>query len=122
MAAPAVATAIYARSLPARALRGLDLPRIHERAFSEGAEIGNGTIVAAYAYLGAGAVVGQGCRIGASAHVEGILGDGVVVERGALVAAGVRIGDGALVSAGSVVLADVPAREVAAGNPALRVA
>jgi acetyltransferase-like isoleucine patch superfamily enzyme len=114
MAAPAVHTAIETPEQRRPALRRLDArSRIHERAFSEGADIGDGTLVEAHAYLGPGAIVGRDCRIGAGAHVQGIVGDGVVIGRGALVAAGVRVGDGARVAAGSVVVADVSPRGVA---------
>lgn len=46
------------------------------------------------------------------------IGDDVWIAHGALVQPGVTIGDGAVISAGSVVTSDVPARHVAAGNPA----
>jgi maltose O-acetyltransferase len=45
------------------------------------------------------------------------IGRDVWLAAGAIVGPGVTIGDGAVVGAGSVVLRDVPARVVAAGNP-----
>ncbi|WP_278235503.1 sugar O-acetyltransferase [Isoptericola sp. AK164] len=46
------------------------------------------------------------------------IGDGVWIGGGVTVNPGVTIGDGAVIGSGSVVTRDVPARTVAAGNPA----
>ncbi len=46
------------------------------------------------------------------------VGDGVWIGTGAIILAGVTIGDGAIIGAGSVVTGPIPARTVAAGNPA----
>jgi sugar O-acyltransferase (sialic acid O-acetyltransferase NeuD family) len=107
-------------------------------AIAPGTVLGTGTVVLA------GAVVTSPQRIGAHVAVmpqvvlthddevgdfvtlasRVALGGGVVVEpgaylgAGALVREGLTIGAGALVGMGSVVLADVPAGEVWAGNPA----
>jgi acetyltransferase-like isoleucine patch superfamily enzyme len=50
------------------------------------------------------------------ARVE--IGDDVFVGTNALILKGVTVGDGAVVAAGAVVVADVPAGAVVAGNPA----
>jgi acetyltransferase-like isoleucine patch superfamily enzyme len=47
-----------------------------------------------------------------------VIGDGVWLGIGAIVLKGVRIGEGARVAAGSVVTRDVPAGAVVTGNPA----
>lgn len=46
------------------------------------------------------------------------IGRNVWIARGAIVLPGVTIGDHAVIAAGSVVIDDVPARTLAAGNPA----
>lgn len=46
------------------------------------------------------------------------IGVGVWIGAGCVVASGVTVGDGAFVGGGSVVIADVPAHHLAAGNPA----
>jgi acetyltransferase-like isoleucine patch superfamily enzyme len=46
------------------------------------------------------------------------IGDNVWIGRGATILPGVEIGDHAVVAAGSVVVGEVPARTVVAGNPA----
>ena len=47
-----------------------------------------------------------------------VIGNDVLLGRGATVLPGVRIGDGAVIGASSVVAADVPPYAVVAGNPA----
>ena len=47
-----------------------------------------------------------------------ILSDKVVVWANAIIAGGIKIGDNAVIGAGSVVIKDVPANTVFAGNPA----
>ena len=46
------------------------------------------------------------------------IGDNVFVGAGAIIMPGVKIGDNAIIGAGSVVTKDIPAKVVAAGNPA----
>ena len=60
-------------------------------------------------------------RAAADAAVPGqavTIGDHVFIGTGCIICKGVSIGDGAVIGAGSVVTRDVPARHVAAGNPA----
>lgn len=47
-----------------------------------------------------------------------VLGDGVDVGPHVVILGPIRVGDGAIIGAGSVVLKDVPAKAVVAGNPA----
>lgn len=47
-----------------------------------------------------------------------IIGDHVWIGKNALILKGVTIGNGAIVAAGSIVVKDVPARSLVAGNPA----
>lgn len=75
--------------------------------------------------------IGRRCMFGSMARVRDlredgsvapvVIGDDVWVAHGAIIEPGVTIGDGAVVSAGSVVHHDVPARFLAAGNPAVNV-
>jgi sugar O-acyltransferase (sialic acid O-acetyltransferase NeuD family) len=66
--------------------------------------------------LGTGATLAAGVRLSGNVHV----GAGAYLGSGVTVREGVHIGAGAVVGMGSVVLADVPAAEVWAGNPARR--
>jgi len=59
-----------------------------------------------------------GARIGPDDAAEVVIGANVWVCAGATVLKGVRIGDNSVIGAGSVVVSDVPANSVAAGNPA----
>ncbi|MGL5721716.1 MAG: 2,3,4,5-tetrahydropyridine-2,6-dicarboxylate N-acetyltransferase [Brevinema sp.] len=93
-----------------------------------GAEIGEGTMIDMGAILGGRAIVGKNCHIGAGAVLAGVIEppsatpviveDDVLIGANAVVVEGIRIGKGAVVGAGAVVLEDVPAGAVAAGNPA----
>jgi maltose O-acetyltransferase len=58
-------------------------------------------------------------RIAGACYAKPVtIGNAVWVGGGVSIGAGVTIGDGAIVGAGSVVTRDVPARTIAAGNPA----
>lgn len=93
-----------------------------------GASIGEDSMIDMGAVLGGRAIVGKRCHVGAGAVLAGvieppsatpvILEDDVLIGANAVVVEGVRIGKGAVVGAGSVVLKDVPAGTVVAGNPA----
>jgi maltose O-acetyltransferase len=48
---------------------------------------------------------------------EVVIGDNVFIGARALILKGVRIGDGTVVGAGSVVVSDLPAGSICAGNP-----
>lgn len=58
-------------------------------------------------------------RIAGACYAKPVrIGDAVWVGGGVTVGAGVTIADGAIIAAGAVVTRDVPARTIAAGNPA----
>jgi tetrahydrodipicolinate N-succinyltransferase len=81
------------------------------------------------AVLGARAIVGRNCHIGAGAVIAGVLeppsarpviiGDNVLVGANAVVLEGVKVGRGSVVAAGAVVTKNVPPGVVAAGVPAV---
>ena len=57
-------------------------------------------------------------RSAAPAMAPVSIGDDVFIGARAIVLRGASIGDGAVIGAGSVVVGDIPANVVAAGNPA----
>jgi len=81
--------------------------------------------VGAHSILNTGAIVDHDCFIGDYAHVcPGVVltggvhvGEGALIGAGSTVAPGVRIGEWATVGAGTMVLRDVPAQALVAGNP-----
>jgi tetrahydrodipicolinate N-acetyltransferase len=93
-----------------------------------GAVIGTGTMIDMNAVVGARALVGANCHIGAGAVLAGVLeppsADPVVIEDDVLVGAnavvleGCRVGKGSVVAAGAVVVQNVDAGVVVAGQPA----
>jgi len=126
-----------ARSLAARGARFLTV--VHPRAYvAASARIGEGCVVAPFASVGAGAVLGDQVQVHfcASAAHDTIIGEGAAlspyaaVNGGAVLGEGVflgtratinplkRVGAFAKVAAGSVVYRDVPAEALVSGNPA----
>jgi sugar O-acyltransferase (sialic acid O-acetyltransferase NeuD family) len=105
---------------------------------SRHASIGEGSVVMPGVVVNAGARIGRGCLLNTSASFdhEGVMeafsslaphaavggqvhvGEYAAIGLGANVIHGVRIGAHAVVGAGAVVVADVPERVVAFGNPA----
>lgn len=93
-----------------------------------GAVIGARTMVDMNAVIGARVIVGEDCHIGAGAVLAGVLEppsaapvvieDGVLVGANAVVLEGCRVGAGSVIAAGAVVVNDVPAGVVVAGQPA----
>ena len=71
-------------------------------------------------HIGHDAVIGTGCEIAPLTSVGGhcVLGRNVRVGQGATFKPYVQVGDGARVGMGAVVIHNVPAGEVWAGNPA----
>jgi len=93
-----------------------------------GAVVGAGTMIDMNAVVGARALVGENCHIGAGAVLAGVLEppsaspviieDNVLVGANAVVLEGCRVGKGSVVAAGAVVVNDVAAGVVVAGQPA----
>ena len=85
-----------------------------------GAKIGEGSMIDMGAVLGGRAEVGAVLAgvIEPPSAKPVVLEDDVLIGANAVVVEGVRIGKGAVVGAGSIVLNDVPAGAVVAGNPA----
>lgn len=93
-----------------------------------GAVIGAGTMIDMNAVVGARALVGENCHIGAGAVLAGVLEppsaepviieDNVLVGANAVVLEGCRVGKGSVVAAGAVVVSNVEAGVVVAGQPA----
>ena len=81
---------------------------------------GVGIVVHRAAVIGEGCTLRQAVTIGEK--VPGgpcpVLGNRVETGAGAIILGGIRLGDGSVVGAGSVVLRDVEAGAVVAGNPA----
>lgn len=81
---------------------------------------GVGIVVHRDVKIGAGCILRQAVTIGE--RTPGgrcpVLGNRVEMGAGAIILGGINLGDGAIVGAGSVVLCDVEARTVVAGNPA----
>lgn len=93
-----------------------------------GVKVGSGTMIDMGVVLGGRVMVGSNCHIGAGTVLAGvveppsatpvIIEDDVVIGANAVVLEGVRVGKGSVVAAGAIVLEDVPAGTVVAGNPA----
>lgn len=86
-------------------------------------KIGAGSLLMAHVHVGHDVVIGEGCRLAPHASVGGCvtIGSGVKVGMNASIRPHVTIGDDAVIGQGAVVVKDVPAGEVWAGNPARRV-
>jgi maltose O-acetyltransferase len=81
--------------------------------------------------IGAGSMLGPAVQLCAATHPVDpaeratgleyarpiVIGTNVWIGAGAIVGAGVTVGDDAVIGAGSIVLRDIPARVLAAGNP-----
>jgi acetyltransferase-like isoleucine patch superfamily enzyme len=99
----------------------------------DGASIGIGSIVIGPALIGEGSAISQNCFIsGQSHHYEDVsknflrqgvqteqvvIGKNVWIGSNSVILPGVKIGDNSIIGAGSIIIEDVPAYSVAAGNP-----
>jgi putative colanic acid biosynthesis acetyltransferase WcaB len=85
---------------------------------------GQALVVHETTVIGADCILRQSTTIGNKTLPDGsggpspVLGNGVDVGSNAIILGAITIGDGAVIGAGAVVLKDVPARAVVAGNPA----
>lgn len=86
----------------------------------EPTRIGRGSFLMARTHVGHDAQIGQNCELGAGTVICGhvVVEDGVLIGGNTWVKPKVRIGRGARIGGGSVVVKDVPAGEIWAGNPA----
>ena len=82
---------------------------------------GVGLVVHQRAKIGAGCVLRHGVTIGEkrAGGACPVLEDGVETGAYAILLGGIRVGAGALVGAGAVVVRDVEAGDIVAGNPAV---
>lgn len=85
---------------------------------------GQALVVHEQTVIGADCMLRQSTTIGNKIGADGkpgacpVLGNGVDVGANAVILGAITIGDGAVIGAGSVVVKDVPAGAVVAGNPA----
>ena len=81
---------------------------------------GTGLVVHEESVLGDDCTLRHGVTIGYRRSGEGapVIGNRVDIGCGAILLGAIRVGDGAVIGAGAVVLHDVPAGAVVAGNPA----
>lgn len=81
---------------------------------------GTGLVVHPDVRMGVACILRQGVTIGDRLPRKGVpvLSDNVNVGAGALILGPIRVGEGAVIGAGSVVINDVAAGSVVAGNPA----
>ncbi len=103
-------------------LMGIDLPLEVDAGPGLIVYHGVGLVVHESCVLGSNVVLRQGCTLGAGrsegSDLAPSVGDDVELGVGCIVLGGIHLGDGCTVGAGSVVLEDVPAGAVVAGNPA----
>lgn len=84
----------------------------------QGLVVNEGTLIGADVALRPSTTIGSKTLADGSQSACPVLGDGVDVGANVVIIGAVKIGDGAVIGAGSVVVKDVPAGAVVAGNPA----
>ncbi len=100
----------------------------------DGASVGIGTIVIGPVVVGENSACSQNCFISGQSHLyqdvsknflrQGVKAEQVVIGKNvwlgsnSVILPGVKIGDNSVIGAGSTVVDDIPAYNVAAGNPA----
>lgn len=84
--------------------------------------IGDRCLLMTKSHIGHDAQIGDDVEIGVGALISGhvVVGDGARIHGAASIRPGIKIGAGARIGLGAVVVKDVPAGEVWAGNPARR--
>ncbi|MFM7068551.1 MAG: serine O-acetyltransferase [Actinomycetes bacterium] len=103
---------------------GVEIPPLVQAGPGLGVFHGTGLVVHSGTRLGSNCTLRQGVTIGARGDGDGpdgqapVLGDRVDVGVGALIIGPYVVGDDAVIGAGAVVVSDVPAGAVVAGNPA----
>lgn len=82
--------------------------------------IGRGTKIDDLVFIAHNVLIGKRCLIIAKAMIAGSceIGDDVIIGPGACLRDHVKVGAGAFIGVGAVVIKDVPAGQVWAGNPA----
>ena len=92
---------------------------IHPNALVESTDIGDGTVVWAFAHILNGAVVGEDCKIGDHCFIESgaVLGDRVTVKNSALIWHGVTIADDVFIGPNVVFTNDLRPRAEAESAP-----
>ncbi len=75
-------------------------------------------VIGADAVLGENVSLGPGVVVGKHHCKSPVIHDNVRINANSIVAGGIEIGENAIIGAGSVVISDVPANSVFAGNPA----
>lgn len=77
-----------------------------------------GIVISPKTQIGMDCTIYQNVTLGKKDELAPTLGDNVTIYANAVVVGDVHIGNNSVIGAGSVVLKDVPANEVWAGNPA----
>lgn len=85
---------------------------------AHGLVVHEGTVIGADCTLRQSTTIGNKLLADGSPSASPVLGDGVDVGANAVILGPIRIGDNAVIGAGSVVVKDVPAGAIVAGNPA----
>lgn len=82
--------------------------------------VGERTLLMKRTHVGHDVQIGDDCEIGAGVVICGevVIGNGVRIGGNTWIRPQIRIGDGARIGGGAVVVKDIPAGEVWAGNPA----